>query len=130
MPENRLKQASKANRTSFKPGECGNPGGRPKVVREVRELAQTHTEAAVNTLVSIMKDESQPAAARVHAADIILNRGHGRAPQVVENHRFDVMPDAELDEFIRDALARLADLRDEAARGEGARSKAAKAQTH
>lgn len=132
MPENREKQGNKAkaNRTSFKPGETGNPGGRPKMVKEVRELAQAYTEEAINTLADIMQDPSEPAAARVHAADIILNRGHGRAPQLVDNHHFDVMPEAELDKFIRDSLSRLADLSREATGGESPRGKAAKARTH
>ena len=41
--------------SSFKPGESGNPGGRPKVVAEVRELARQHTAAAIQTLASIMR---------------------------------------------------------------------------
>jgi Family of unknown function (DUF5681) len=38
----------------FEKGQSGNPGGRPKVVAEVRELARAHTGEAVATLVSIM----------------------------------------------------------------------------
>ena len=96
--------------SSFKPGQSGNPGGRPAVVKEVRELAQRYTVQAIETLASIMQDPEEHASARVHAADIILNRGHGKAPQVVENRNFDSMPEADLDKFIRDALRRLAAL--------------------
>ena len=39
---------------AFKKGQSGNPGGRPKVVAEVKELARAHTGEAVETLVSIM----------------------------------------------------------------------------
>ena len=42
----------------FQKGHSGNPGGRPKVVAEVKELARTHTGKAIETLVSIM-DQSQ-----------------------------------------------------------------------
>ena len=35
-------------------------------------------------LVSVMKDETAPAAARVTAAQAILDRGHGKATQTVE----------------------------------------------
>ena len=52
-------------------------------MREVRELAQLHTEDAVGTLVTIMQDRKQPAAARVNAASVLLDRGYGRAPQAI-----------------------------------------------
>jgi len=37
MPDNRSKSGKKANATSFKPGQSGNPGGRPKLRELVRE---------------------------------------------------------------------------------------------
>lgn len=67
----------------FKKGQSGNPGGRPKVVAEVRELAREHTEKALKTLVEIMSDQKAHNAARVAAAKEILDRGYGRAPQSV-----------------------------------------------
>ena len=33
--------------SKFKPGQSGNPGGRPKGFAEVRELAREHTVAAI-----------------------------------------------------------------------------------
>ena len=45
-----------ANRTGkggFQKGQSGNPGGRPKVVAEVRELAQEQTEKAISTLTTM-----------------------------------------------------------------------------
>jgi hypothetical protein len=113
MPENRIEQTmarpkgSGPTSTSFKPGETGNPGGRPKVVKEVRQLAQQYTVEAIQTLANIMQDPSEHASARVHAADIILNRGHGKAPQTFEATNLDVLTDAELDRTISDAIARL-----------------------
>jgi Family of unknown function (DUF5681) len=35
----------------FSKGQSGNPGGRPKVVGEVQELARQHTGEAIKTLV-------------------------------------------------------------------------------
>ena len=63
------------SRTStWSPGQSGNPGGRSKLLKEVRDLAREHTEAAITTLTRIMGDEDAPAAARVLAAENILNR--------------------------------------------------------
>jgi hypothetical protein len=63
----------------FQPGISGNPGGRPKEVGHVRELAREHTEEAIRTLAAIMQDGKEPAAARVRAAECLLDRGWGRA---------------------------------------------------
>ena len=67
----------------FKKGQSGNPGGRPKVIAEVKELAREHTGKAVETLVSIMTNPKAAAAARVSAANALLDRGYGRPPQHV-----------------------------------------------
>jgi len=60
-----------------------NPGGRPKVDRELRELARTHSKAAINTLVRIMRNKRAPAMAQVKAAAVVLDRGFGRPAQEV-----------------------------------------------
>lgn len=43
--------------TSFKPGQSGNPGGRPRVVLELRELAQKDAPTAYDKLRAIMLDD-------------------------------------------------------------------------
>ena len=65
----------------FKKGQSGNPGGRPKVVAEVKELARAHTGEAIETLVSIMTNPKSAPAARVSAANSLLDRGYGKPPQ-------------------------------------------------
>jgi hypothetical protein len=70
--------------TSFRKGQSGNPAGRSKVVGEIRDLARSHTLSAMDTLVTIMQDESANASARVTAAQEILNRGYGKPTQAVE----------------------------------------------
>jgi phage terminase small subunit len=48
------------------------------------ELARRYTVEAIETLVSIMRDDEASPAARVSAACEILDRGHGKAPATVE----------------------------------------------
>ncbi len=63
MAENSERSASKRRRgpgRPFTPGVSGNPGGRPKSVKEVQELASTFTEEAVLALVSTMRECQTP----------------------------------------------------------------------
>lgn len=70
----------------WKPGMTSpNPGGRPAKTDEHRQaetLARQYTKQAIETLASIMtkgKDDM----ARLKAAQTILDRGYGRAPQSI-----------------------------------------------
>jgi hypothetical protein len=56
-----------------------------KSLTEIRSLARSHTRTAVNVLVGIMRSKDATAAARVSAANAILDRGWGKAAQSVEN---------------------------------------------
>lgn len=67
------------------PGQSLNPGGLPKGLGEVKDLARRHTKEAVMTLVEIMGDKLQPAPARVGAAVALLDRGWGKPTQAVEH---------------------------------------------
>ncbi len=67
----------------FKKGQSGNPGGRPKVIAEVRDLAREQTEKSVKALVSIRDSTKAPPAARVAAANSLLDRGWGRPAQTI-----------------------------------------------
>jgi len=48
----------------FLPGTGGNPGGRPREVGDVRELARSHIQEAVVTLVDLMRHAKSDAARR------------------------------------------------------------------
>lgn len=52
-----------------------------KTPTDIRSLARSHTEAAINTLVGIMNQPEAPQAARVSAANSILDRGWGKPAQ-------------------------------------------------
>ena len=65
----------------FEKGKSGNPGGRPKEVAEVRELAKEHGAAAIERLVELMASDNERTA--VSACEAILNRGYGRPAQSV-----------------------------------------------
>jgi hypothetical protein len=79
--------------TSFRPGQSGNPTGRPKrpatiearrIFRDVADAARERTQDAIDTLFAIMKDPKAPAAARISAAQAILDRGYGKPAQAIE----------------------------------------------
>jgi len=67
----------------FEKGVSGNPGGRPKVLGDVQELARQQSPQAISTLAAIMGDEKAPPAARVAAANALLDRGYGKPTQLV-----------------------------------------------
>lgn len=78
----------------FKPGQSGNPAGRKPgtgytkedtgVVIDLKKLAREKTEEALKTLVDVMQDQKAPPAAKVAAASVLLDRGWGKATQIIE----------------------------------------------
>ena len=57
------------------------PLPRKKIQPDLRSLARGHTELCIKVLAGLVGQEAVPAAARVSAAGILLDRGWGRAPQ-------------------------------------------------
>jgi hypothetical protein len=68
-------------------GQSGNPGGRPKVEGEIRELARQHTMTALRTLIEIA-EQGENESARVTATNALLDRG-GAGTTLSEPNRGD-----------------------------------------
>jgi hypothetical protein len=63
---------------TFKAGQSGNPGGRPKAIVEVIDLARKETAASIKTLAAIRDELTAPHAARVASATALLDRAWGK----------------------------------------------------
>jgi hypothetical protein len=114
-PENRRKTGTQilgSEATRFKPGQSGNPGGRPKIApfsRACRELLEkpvpddpegrTYAEAIARTLAE------KALAGDIRAAQEIADRAEGRARQAIEiqntalREAFDRMTSEELEAY-------------------------------
>ena len=52
-----------------------------RLLTEIRSLARSHSKTAFRALVGIMRDTDAAPAARIAAANAILDRGWGKATQ-------------------------------------------------
>jgi hypothetical protein len=58
----------------------------PRVAKEIvdiKSLARVHTATCIRTLASIVTQPKAPASARAFAANCLLDRGWGKAPQTI-----------------------------------------------
>ena len=62
----------------FVKGRSANPGGRPKGLKEVRELAMQHSAAAIRKLRAIMDNKRASYAVQIAAANALLDRAVGK----------------------------------------------------
>lgn len=73
--------ASPSGKGGPRPGSGRKPG---KVTATLREIAREHMEKAVEALLSVLSDPDSPAAARVSAANSLLDRGYGKPSQPID----------------------------------------------
>ncbi len=52
-----------------------------KAPTQIKSLARSHTESAINVLAGVMGQTDAPPAARVSAAEALLSRGWGKPTQ-------------------------------------------------
>lgn len=83
-PVNAHNDASDAEPVAPRRGPGRPKGSLNKLTAEVRELAAGYGPAVIRRLYDIVNDDEQPTAARVSAANVILDRGFGRPAQAVE----------------------------------------------
>lgn len=62
----------------FVAGASGNPGGRPRVVREVRDMIEAIAPELIAELVEIARDRQQPGRVRIAAVTALFDRRYGR----------------------------------------------------
>lgn len=79
----RKKKTGGVTGRGFKKGQSGNPGGRPRSIKDVKEAAREHTLLAIDRLVHWAKS-AEPKAS-VAASNALLDRGWGKAPMKFED---------------------------------------------
>ena len=72
-------------RGGARPGAGRRKGSVNKATADIREAASVYSADAVATLARIMQSDDHPAAARVAAANALLDRAHGKPKQAVEH---------------------------------------------
>ena len=71
----------------FRPGQSGNPKGRPPggtaLAERIRALAGDNGASYVQMLHDLVMDEQQPTRFRIDAVKILFDRGFGKPPQEI-----------------------------------------------
>jgi hypothetical protein len=78
--QNTEKHVARGTGGRWLPGACPNPGGRPKTVADIQELAREHSPKAIARLAHIAEN-GQSEAAQIAASVALLDRAYGKPTQ-------------------------------------------------
>ena len=78
-------ERSQGNLRPWPKGVSGNPGGRPTALRELAQSIRARTPELIARLFEIALKGKAGNPTTVRAAEILLERGYGKAPVVLED---------------------------------------------
>src|SRR3954453_12856829 len=83
-PQNRrsTRMTNRTDKGQFAKGTSGNPGGRPKLPEELRELFRAKGPEALEVLTRCLRSTDERIA--IAAATAILDRGYGKPTQTID----------------------------------------------
>jgi chaperonin GroEL (HSP60 family) len=76
--------SKKAVGRPFVKGQSGNPNGRPKMPKDLKEAFKAASPKALEILKKILADPAAKDSDRLRAAEIILDRAYGKPAQAVD----------------------------------------------
>ena len=65
-------------------GYTGNPGGRAAMPPELRKAVQGYAKEALEYLAQVRADENAKPDHRIKAAEVLIDRGFGKAVQAID----------------------------------------------
>ena len=96
------------NLRPWKPGQSGNPNGRPKgIARTVRERCGGDPGMLVDELLAIATDQAVRPADRTNALRALIEHGWGKAPAFAAIEGADPLEHDEISEAIAGLVAQL-----------------------
>lgn len=67
----------------YRPGQSGNPAGRPRVAGQLRELMRELTPEAIEAVKQAVRNYHGDMRMAMEAAKLVLAYGYGKPPQAI-----------------------------------------------